>query len=259
MIRCRVQLLDGKDFEDQIDKKVNGSYIFDKVCKHLNLLEKDYFACTYREKGTKFWLRNDKKIVKQIKGNPIILTFEVKFYPPDPATLREEITRYQLFLQVRTEILFGRLPCSFVTHALLGSYAVQSQLGDYDAVEHGTGNAYIKGMQFSPSPSDELHDKIVELHKSHSGESPAETEMNYLDNAKNLAMYGVHLFQAKEADGTEVNIGVCAIGLLIYKDKLRIHRFIWAKIIKISYKREKFIIKLRQGEVSGNSHLIYCY
>src|SRR4029434_2071676 len=44
--------------------------------------------------------------------------------------------RYYLCLQLRDDILSGRLPCSFVTHALLGSYAVQAELGDYDHDEH---------------------------------------------------------------------------------------------------------------------------
>lgn len=247
MVLCRVLLLDGSDYEVQVDEKAIGQEVFDKVCEHLSLLEKDYFGFTFRDKDSKFWLRLDKKIGKQIAGT-WILTFVVKFYPPNPAVLREEYTRYLLFLQLRTDIIPGRLPCSFIAQALLGSYAIQSQIGDYDEDEHGNSIEYLKGICFSQNQSEELLEKIVELHKTHRGDSPAVAEMEYLDNAKNLAMYGVHMHPVKEEDGTDVSIGVCAIGLLLYKDRLRINRFCWAKLIKISFKRDKFFIKVRPEE-----------
>lgn len=247
MVLCRVLLLDGSDFEVQVDDKAIGQVVFDKVCEHLNLLEKDYFGFTFRDKDAKFWLRLDKTIGKQIVGT-WILTFVVKYYPPNPTTLREEFTRYLLFLQLRTDIIGSRLPCSFISQALLGSHAVQSQIGDYDDDEHDNNIEYLKPIPFSQNQSEELLEKIVELHKTHRGNSPAVAEMEYLENAKNLAMYGVHMHPVKEEDGSDVSIGVCAIGLLLYKDKLRTNRFCWAKLIKISYKRDKFFIKVRPEE-----------
>lgn len=250
MVLCRVLLLDGTDFETQVDQKTTtGQVVFDSVCEHLSLLEKDYFGFTYREKDKKFWLQNSKKISKQITTNIWVLTFAVKFYPPDPSRLKEELSRYLLFLQVRTDILTARLPCSFVTQALLGSYAVQSQIGDFADDEHGGGIEYLKGIQFTPGQTEEILEKIAELHKTHAGDSPAVAEFHHLENAKNIAMYGVHMHQVKDDQGTDVSIGVCAAGLLIYKDRLRTNRFSWPKILKISYKREKFFVKLRPDEV----------
>lgn len=98
-------------------------------------------------------------------AEPWKFNFEVKFYPPDPAQLQEDITRYQLCLQIRNDIITGRLPCSFVTHALLGSYLVQSEVGDYDAEEHG--RTYLKDFKFAPNQSAELVDKVMDLHKTH--------------------------------------------------------------------------------------------
>jgi len=249
MVLCRVQLLDGSDFEVEIDKKANGQVLLDKVCDHLNLLEKDYFCLAFRDgNDIKFWINNDKKISKQIRNGPWVFSFEVKFYPPDPAQLSEDITRYQLCLQIRNDILSNKLPCSFVTHALLGSYTVQSELGDFDVEEHGNTTDYIAAFHFAPNQTEELLDKIAELHRTHRGQSPAEAELHYLDNAKKLAMYGVDLHQAKDSEGVDIMIGVCASGLLIYRDRLRINRFAWPKILKISYKRNNFYIKIRPGE-----------
>lgn len=249
MVLCRVLLLEGNDYELQVDEKATGQVVFDKICEHLNLLEKDYFGFTFRAKDAKLWLRLDKKIGKQIVG-AWILTFVVKYYPPNPAVLREEFTRYLLFLQLRTDIIGGRLPCSFISEALLGSYAIQSQIGDYDEDEFDNNIDYLKGITFSQNQGDELLEKIIELHKTHRGDSPAVAEMAYLENAKNLAMYGVHMHPVKEEGGADglVSIGVCAIGLLLYKDRLRTNRFCWAKLIKISYKRDKFFIKVRAEE-----------
>ncbi|XP_041500292.1 band 4.1-like protein 3 isoform X13 [Microtus oregoni] len=246
-MQCKVTLLDGSEYGCDVDKRSRGQVLFDKVCEHLNLLEKDYFGLTYRDaENQKNWLDPAKEIKKQIRSGAWHFSFNVKFYPPDPAQLSEDITRYYLCLQLRDDIVSGRLPCSFVTLALLGSYTVQSELGDYDPDE--CGSDYISEFRFAPNHTKELEDKVVELHKSHRGMTPAEAEMHFLENAKKLSMYGVDLHHAKDSEGVEIMLGVCASGLLIYRDRLRINRFAWPKVLKISYKRNNFYIKIRPGE-----------
>ncbi|XP_018011090.1 band 4.1-like protein 3 isoform X3 [Hyalella azteca] len=250
MIACQVLLLDSSLLELVIDKKAKGMDILQKVADHVNLLEKDYFGLTYRDhrdpESPVNWLNLDKKVSSQLKG-PWKLSFHVKFYPPDPSQLAEDITRYQLCLQVRQDILSGKLPCSFVTHALLGSYLVQSEVGDFDSREH-TSPHYLDSFVFAPDQSPELPEKVMELHKTHRGQTPAEAELLYLENAKKLAMYGVSLHPAQDNEGVDIMLGVCASGLLVYRDRLRINRFAWPKILKLSYKRNNFYIKIRPGE-----------
>nr|AAD51365.1 DAL1P [Mus musculus] len=246
-MQCKVTLLDGSEYGCDVDKRSRGQVLFDKVCEHLNLLEKDYFGLTYRDaENQKNWLDPAKEIKKQIRSGAWHFSFNVKFYPPDPAQLSEDITRYYLCLQLRDDIVSGRLPCSFVTLALLGSYTVQSELGDYDPDE--CGNDYISEFRFAPNHTKELEDKVIELHKSHRGMTPVEAEMHFLENAKKLSMYGGDLHHAKDSEGVEIMLGVCASGLLIYRDRLRINRFAWPKVLKISYKRNNFYIKIRPGE-----------
>lgn len=244
---CRVTLLDASEYECEVEKHGRGQVLFDLVCEHLNLLEKDYFGLTYCDADSqKNWLDPSKEIKKQIRSSPWNFAFTVKFYPPDPAQLTEDITRYYLCLQLRADIITGRLPCSFVTHALLGSYAVQAELGDYDAEEH-VGN-YVSELRFAPNQTRELEERIMELHKTYRGMTPGEAEIHFLENAKKLSMYGVDLHHAKDSEGIDIMLGVCANGLLIYRDRLRINRFAWPKILKISYKRSNFYIKIRPGE-----------
>ncbi|XP_074843492.1 band 4.1-like protein 3 isoform X5 [Carettochelys insculpta] len=246
-MQCKVMLLDGSEYGCEVEKRSRGQILFDKVCEHLNLLEKDYFGLTYRDmENQKNWLDPAKEIKKQIRSGAWQFSFNVKFYPPDPAQLSEDITRYYLCLQLRDDIVSGRLPCSFVTLALLGSYTVQSELGDYDPDEYGSD--YVSEFRFAPNHTKELEDKVIELHKSHRGMTPAEAEMHFLENAKKLSMYGVDLHHAKDSEGVEIMLGVCASGLLIYRDRLRINRFAWPKVLKISYKRNNFYIKIRPGE-----------
>uniref|UniRef100_G1R5G2 Erythrocyte membrane protein band 4.1 like 3 n=1 Tax=Nomascus leucogenys TaxID=61853 RepID=G1R5G2_NOMLE len=246
-MQCKVILLDGSEYTCDVEKRSRGQVLFDKVCEHLNLLEKDYFGLTYRDaENQKNWLDPAKEIKKQVRSGAWHFSFNVKFYPPDPAQLSEDITRYYLCLQLRDDIVSGRLPCSFVTLALLGSYTVQSELGDYDPDE--CGSDYISEFRFAPNHTKELEDKVIELHKSHRGMTPAEAEMHFLENAKKLSMYGVDLHHAKDSEGVEIMLGVCASGLLIYRDRLRINRFAWPKVLKISYKRNNFYIKIRPGE-----------
>ncbi|PWA15692.1 hypothetical protein CCH79_00019581 [Gambusia affinis] len=279
-MQTRVSLLDGSQFTCIVEKRSRGLQLFEKVCDHLNLLERDYFSLSFRDAdNNKNWLDPAKDIKKQVRGQfgadrlvvvfppylsvsadsallssgvPWNFSFNVKFYPPNPAQLSEDITRYFLCLQLRQDIVSGRLPCSFATHAVLGSYTVQSELGDYDSDECGPD--YVSELCFAPNQTKEMEAKIVDLHRTlrsvghGAGMSPAEAEMHFLENVKKLSMYGVDLHHAKDSEGVAIMLGVCNSGLLVYRDRLRINRFSWPKILKISYKRNNFYIKIRPGE-----------
>ncbi|XP_051031378.1 band 4.1-like protein 2 isoform X8 [Phodopus roborovskii] len=265
-IVAKVTLLDGTEYSCDLEKRAKGQVLFDKVCEHLNLLEKDYFGLLFQEnaeqrmttsrRGRKRkwtdnniqnWLDPAKEVKRQLRNLPWLFAFNVKFYPPDPSQLTEDITRYFLCLQLRQDIFSGRLPCSFVTHALLGSYTLQAEHGDYDLEEYDSIN--LSDFQFAPAQTKELEEKVAELHKTHRGLSPAQADSQFLENAKRLSMYGVDLHHAKDSEGVDIKLGVCANGLLIYKDRLRINRFAWPKILKISYKRSNFYIKVRPAEL----------
>ncbi|KAM8725719.1 band 4.1-like protein 2 isoform 11-T12 [Acanthopagrus schlegelii] len=248
LVVCQVSLLDGTDFTCEVEKRAKGQYLFFKVCEHLNLLEKDYFGLTYTDNHEqKCWLDPTKEIKRQIRSNNWQFAFNVKFYPPDPSLLTEDITRYLLCLQLREDVASGRLPCSFVTHALLGSYTLQAEFGDYEP-DQPRPLDYVSQRTFAPNQNKEMEEKILELHKSHRGMTPAQADAQFLENAKKLSMYGVDLHHAKDSEGVDIMLGVCANGLLVYKDRLRINRFAWPKILKISYKRNNFYIKIRPGE-----------
>ncbi|XP_043362103.1 protein 4.1 isoform X30 [Dermochelys coriacea] len=244
---CKVSLLDDTVYECALDKHAKGQDLLRKVCEHLNLLEEDYFGLAIWDSPTsKTWLDSAKEIKKQVHGGPWNFTFNVKFYPPDPAQLTEDITRYYLCLQLRHDIVTGRLPCSFATLALLSSYTVQSELGDYDPELHSAD--YVSEFKLAPNQTKELEEKVMELHKTYRSMTPAQADLEFLENAKKLSMYGVDLHQAKDLEGVDIILGVCSSGLLVYKDKLRINRFPWPKVLKISYKRSSFFIKIRPGE-----------
>ncbi|XP_041759703.1 protein 4.1 isoform X11 [Coregonus clupeaformis] len=263
IMQIRVTLLDDTLFECELDKHAKGVELFTKVCDHLNLLERDYYGLAIWESPSmKTWMDFTKEIRRQVQGAKLDkicadaqsctgtnydFTFNVKFYPPDPAQLSEDITRYYLCLQLRKDILGGRLPCSFVTLALLGSYALQSELGEYDPETHAPD--YAKDLRLAPGQTKELEEKVMELHKTYRSMSPAQADMAFLENAKKLAMYGVDLHQAKDLDGVDIMLGVCSGGLMVYKDKLRINRFPWPKVLKVSYKRSSFFIKIRPSEL----------
>ncbi|XP_069372315.1 protein 4.1 isoform X9 [Paralichthys olivaceus] len=247
-MQIKITLLDDTLYECELDKHATGHELFMRVCDHLNLLEKDYYGLVIWETSTmKTWMDMTKEIRRQVQGANYNFTFNVKFYPPDPAQLSEDITRYYLCLQLRKDILQGRLPCSFVTLALLGSYALQSELGEYDPEVHGS--EYGKEMKMAQGQTKELEDKMMELHHTYRSMSPAQADLMFLENAKKLSMYGVDLHQAKDLDGVDIMLGVCSSGLMVYKDKLRINRFPWPKVLKVSYKRSSFFIKIRPSEV----------
>ncbi|XP_051910360.1 protein 4.1-like isoform X1 [Hippocampus zosterae] len=246
-VQTKVTLLDGSVFSCTLEKRARGLQLLDKVCEHINLLERDYFALSFRDADdNKNWLDPGKEMKKQLRGIPWNFSFNVKFYPPDPAQLSEDITRYLLCLQLREDVASGRLPCSSATRAVLGSYTVQSELGDYDADE--CSSDYVGELCLAPNQNKQMQEKITELHKSYRGMTPAEAEMLFLENVKKLSMYGVDLHHARDSEGVAIMLGVCSSGLLVYRDRLRINRFSWPQILKISYKRNNFYIKIRPAE-----------
>ncbi|KAK3858282.1 hypothetical protein Pcinc_035520, partial [Petrolisthes cinctipes] len=203
------------------------------------------------------WLDPLKPVKKQLRirtkslgtcGLPV-LYFRVKFFVSDPGKLTEEYTRYHVFLQLRRDVLEGRLLAQPSTVALLASYALQSELGDYSPDEHG--HTYLAEMKIVPEQTDDLEKKITELHKLHKGQSPADAEFNFLDHAKRLDLYGVDLHKAKDSTNREIHLGVTAIGLVVFQNEIKMNTFSWAKIVKISFKRKQFFIQLRR-EVSEN-------
>ncbi|XP_071837224.1 protein 4.1-like isoform X10 [Apostichopus japonicus] len=254
LVTSKVTLLDNCEISVEVDKRIKGQDLINTICHKLDLIETDYFGILYRDsQDARNWIDPLKEVRKQVAGGLWQFIFNVKFYPPDPSQLKEDITRYQLCLQLREDIQKGKLPCSQVTHALLGSYVVQSELGDHDPEKHGNDTAYLKPFNFAPNGTSDdeqkkLEEKVLELHKTHKGQTPSEADLHFLENAKKLAMYGVDLHHARDAEGVDIMVGVCEKGLLVYRDRLRINRFAWPKILKISYKRNNFYVKLRPGE-----------
>ncbi|XP_047578553.1 tyrosine-protein phosphatase non-receptor type 4 isoform X2 [Lutra lutra] len=191
------------------------------------------------------WLDPNKPIRKQLKrGSPYNLNFRVKFFVSDPNKLQEEYTRYQYFLQIKQDILTGRLPCPYNTAALLASFAVQSELGDYNQSENLPG--YLSDYSFIPDQPQDFEKEIAKLHQQHTGLSPAEAEFNYLNTARTLELYGVEFHYARDQSNNEIMIGVMSGGILIYKNRVRMNIFLWLKIVKISFKCKQFFIQLRK-------------
>ncbi|XP_076440876.1 band 4.1-like protein 3 [Babylonia areolata] len=259
---CRVLLLDGEILETAVNKKALGSLLFERVCDHLNLLEKEYFGLTYKDdldpSGLQYWLDCNKTIAHQKKRGKWEFEFAVKFYPPDPTVLKESFSRYLVSLQIRKDIITGKLPCTFATQAVLGSFCVQADLGDYDEGEHGEGVDYIAVIPFAPPDDQKLQllEKIAELHRDRKGMTPEQAELQYLEYAKKIAVYGIHLHAAKDSDYVDIKIGIGSSGISVYRENLRINRFVWPKVLKISYRRNKFLLRIRPGEFETYEHWI---
>ncbi|KAE9418487.1 hypothetical protein Angca_007555, partial [Angiostrongylus cantonensis] len=248
MQAAKIRLLDGtcKDFE--LHRGSDGEALFTLVSADLSIEEREYFSlCFYDTEGTRHWLYNNKKILRQLKGLPWEFCFEVKFYPTAPSSLNDDHARYNLFLQLRNDICSGRLPATIDTYATLGSLVAQSEFGDAKPTseyEH-----YLKSTKFAPQSSERLIEMITVKHKEHKGLTSGEAENLYMDTCKQQSMYGIFVFNAKDNKGVPVGIGVCAHGIYIYKGQIRVNRFPWQGIIKISYRKNHFRIQTRTFQV----------
>ncbi|KAI9587791.1 tyrosine-protein phosphatase non-receptor type 4 isoform X1 [Glossina fuscipes] len=247
-----VLFLDDTTHTFRIEKRAKGVDLLEQVYQFLELSERDYFGLLFPSKPGDVvrWVDAQKLFKKQCNNIALdndsvpLLEFRVKFYVSDPSRLQEEYTRYQFYLQIKRNIFLGKLPCSNNTQCLLASYTVQSELGDFNPHEHQMG--YLSNMQLLADQTVEAERKISELHKLHRGQLPADAEYNYLEHAKRLDLYGIDLHKAIDSNSKELQLGVSAIGLLVFQNSLRVNTFSWSKMVKVSFKRKDFFIQLRR-------------
>ncbi|XP_076134956.1 FERM, ARHGEF and pleckstrin domain-containing protein 2 isoform X3 [Alosa pseudoharengus] len=238
---------DAQEFYD-LETKADGQALLTEVYRRCNLIESDYFGLEFQNMQMNWvWLEPTKLVVKQVR-RPVNTLFRlsVKFFPPDPGQLQEEYTRYLFSLQMKRDLIEGRLTCTENTGALLASHLVQSEIGDYDDVAD---QEYLKMNKLLPY-QERVQEKIMELHRRHLGQTPAESDFQVLEIARKLEMYGVRFHPAADREGTKINLSVAHMGLQVFQGITKINTFNWSKIRKLSFKRKRFLIKLHP-EVHG--------
>ncbi|XP_039861674.1 FERM, ARHGEF and pleckstrin domain-containing protein 1-like isoform X4 [Simochromis diagramma] len=242
-VTVRVRMLDDTEELFDISQKASGKVLFDLVCSHMNLIEGDYFGLEFQnQQKMMVWLDHIKPIIKQLRRpKHTILRFSVKFFPPDHAQLLEELTRYLFALQIKQDLFCGRLTCNDTSAALMVSYIIQSEIGDFEESQcrsHLLNNNYIPDQM-------PLIDKIMEFHSKNIGQTPAESDYHLLEVARRLEMYGIRLHPAKDREGTKLSLTVAHTGVLVFQGHTKINAFNWSKVRKLSFKRKRFLIKLR--------------
>ncbi|XP_057644681.1 band 4.1-like protein 4A isoform X2 [Chionomys nivalis] len=249
---CEVLLLDESKLilttqQQGIKKSTKGSVVLDHVFRHINLVEIDYFGLRYCDRSHQtYWLDPAKTLAEHKElintGPPYTLYFGIKFYAEDPCKLKEEITRYQFFLQVKQDALQGRLPCPVNIAAQLGAYAIQAELGDHDPYKHTAG--YVSEYRFVPDQKEELEEAIERIHKTLMGQAPSEAELNYLRTAKSLEMYGVDLHPVYGENKSEYFLGLTPVGVVVYKNKKQVGKYFWPRITKVHFKETQFELRV---------------
>ncbi|CAI5445122.1 unnamed protein product [Caenorhabditis angaria] len=261
-IRCTVSFLDRSKFNFDLEKNALGLVLLEKVYNYLELIEKDYFGLLFLavddDSQQKKWLDPEKCVRKQMVCPPYHLFFRVKFYVSDPSKLREEYTRYHLFLQIRLNLFEGQLPCNEGSLALLASYTVQSDCGDYDEKDHGnTKTCGCYKLKFAPIQPDDFSERVAELHQLHIGQSPAEAEFNFIDHARRLEMYGMDVYEGRDANGLPIEIGVGSIGIKIFHEGLKMNEFSWSRIMKLSFRKKQFYLQVASDQESAEILIIF--
>ncbi|XP_052782396.1 FERM, ARHGEF and pleckstrin domain-containing protein 2-like isoform X2 [Mya arenaria] len=245
-VSIRVIFLDDQVHAFQIHVKALGQALWDAVARYLNLLEADYFDLEYLDlRSILTWLDREKQVLKQLPSADTPLYFLVKFYTPDPALLEDELTRYLYALQVKKDLAKGVLTCSDNTMALLASYIAQAEVGDFP-IEEYVDHTYLRDneLHYLPRQTEELERKIMEYHKQHVGETPSEADINLLDTARKVELYGIRMVPAKDHENVSLNLAISHCGILVFQGMTKINTFSWAKVRKLSFKRKRFLVKL---------------
>ncbi|KAF6113736.1 FERM, ARH/RhoGEF and pleckstrin domain protein 2 [Phyllostomus discolor] len=244
----RVKLLDSSVEMFDVEPKCDGQLLLTRVWRRLNLIECDYFGLEFQNVPSYWvWLEPMKPIIRQVRRpKSAVFRLAVKFFPPDPGQLQEEYTRYLFALQLKRDLLEERLTCSDATAALLTSHLLQAEIGDYDET---LDREHLKANQYLPH-QERCLEKILELHRKHTGQTPAESDFQVLEVARKLEMYGVRFHKASDREGTKISLAVSHMGVLVFQCATKINTFNWSRVRKLSFKRKRFLIKLHP-EVHG--------
>ncbi|XP_072357620.1 FERM domain-containing protein 7-like [Scyliorhinus torazame] len=151
--------------------------------------------------------------------------------------------RYLFAQQIKRDLVAGRLHCNDNSVALLLSHIIQAEVGDFNEEQDGT---HLQSKIYIPNQERLIH-KIMNFHQKLAGLTSAESETRLLDTARTLEMFGIRLHPANDGEGTQIDLAVLHMGILVFQGKTKINTFNWAKIRKLSFKKRHFFIKLHSN------------
>ncbi|KAM9786714.1 tyrosine-protein phosphatase non-receptor type 21 isoform X2 [Syngnathus typhle] len=254
----RIQQLNGEFVEFTLSVESTGQECLEAVAQRLELREITFFSLWYLNKqNLQRWIDLEKPLKKQLDkyGVEPTVYFGVVFYIPSVAQLQQEITRYQYYLQLKKDVLEGRISCTLEQAIRLASLAVQADFGDFNRYDS---QEFLQ--KFALFPIDWIQDeqvleeatqKVAHLYQSYRGLSSPEAEMLYMQEVEKMEGYGHESYQAKDNTGTDVTLGSCLDGIFVkHKNGRPLHLFRWNEINNMSHNRSFFALELLNREES---------
>ncbi|XP_075781309.1 tyrosine-protein phosphatase non-receptor type 14 [Pelodiscus sinensis] len=252
----QIRLLDNNVIECTLSVESTGQECLEAVAQRLELRETHYFGLWFLSKNQHArWVELEKPLKKQLDkfANEPLLFFGVMFYVPSVSRLQQEVTRYQYYLQVKKDVLDGRLRSSLDQGIRLAGLAVQADFGDCNQFEsHDFLREYVLfPMDWTQDEAvlEDLTQKVAQEHKTHSGIPAAEAELMYISEVERLEGFGQESFPVKDNHGNDLHLGIFFMGIFI---KNRIGRptviYRWNDIGNIIHNKSSIIVELINKE-----------
>ncbi|CAG9764235.1 unnamed protein product [Ceutorhynchus assimilis] len=248
-----VEILDGTNVECTLSSESTGQDCLDVVCQKLGLNQPKFLGLQYiscNSENNVCWLELDKPMKRQLDkyARGLSVYLRVMYYVISGVRLiTDEVTRYHYFLQLKQDVMEGRVSCTPPQATELASYCMQAEFGNFDSERHTA--LYLKDFQLFPKTFTDpvlletLTEAASRQHAALHNLPQSTAEEYYICACQRLEGYGEEEFHVKDKEGNIVIIGIGLRGVSVAFTERHSKYFSWSDISNVINHKKEFIVE----------------